>query len=43
MFEKLEKANINQTEKEIDEKMAEAMTIIQKSILKIFHTKKVFT
>ncbi|WP_299290414.1 response regulator [Nitrosopumilus sp.] len=29
MFEKLDKVNINQTEKEIDEKMAEAMTIIQ--------------
>ena len=29
MFEKLEKVNINQTEKEIDGKMAEAMTIIQ--------------
>ena len=29
MFEKLEKVHINQTEKIIDEKMAEAMTIIQ--------------
>ena len=29
MFEKLEKMNINQKEKEIDEKMSEAMTIIQ--------------
>lgn len=29
MFEKLDRLNINQKEKEIDEKMSEAMTIIQ--------------